>query len=107
MIALAISAGIWIIALKKQNSKSKNHITSKLFEGFNGWGYDILVNDTLFIHQEAIPVLSGSKGFAKKELAKHAAQLIINKMKRNQHPTVTTFELQQICPLDKIEYGRQ
>lgn len=107
LLSLAISTGIWVITLNRLNTKKKNHFTAKVFEGFNGWGYDILVNDSLFIRQESVPVLSGLKGFAKKELAEQVAELIINKMKRNRHPAVTTFELQQICPLDKIQYGNK
>jgi len=107
LVSLVISAGIWIITLYKGNTKNKNHFTAKVFKGFNGWGYDILVNDSLFIHQEFVPVIAGKKGFSKKEQAVQTAQLIINKMKGNQHPVVTTFELQQICSLDKIQYGGQ
>ncbi|MGZ5219194.1 MAG: DUF4907 domain-containing protein [Chitinophagaceae bacterium] len=106
-LSLTISAGIWILTLNKEHTNKKNHFAARIFGGPNGWGYDILVNDSLFIRQETIPVLNGSKGFAKKELAEQAAELIINKMKRNQHPAVTTFELQQICPLDKIQYGEK
>jgi len=107
LLSLVISAGIWIITLYKENTKNKNHFTAKVFKGFNGWGYDILVNDSLLIHQEFVPVIAGKKGFSKKEQAVQTAQLIINKMKGNQHPAVTTFELQQICSLDKIQYGSQ
>lgn len=107
LASLVISAGIWLITPNKTASKKKNQITARVFAGSHGWGYDILVNDNLFIRQESVPVLSGSKGFAKKELAEQVAALIINKMKRNRHPAVTTFELQQIYPLDKIQHGNE
>lgn len=107
LLSLVISAGIWAITLYKKDTKNKNHFTAKVFKGCSGWGYDILVNDSLLIHQEFVPVIAGKKGFSKKEQAVQTAQLIINKMKGNQHPTVTTFELQQICSLDKIQYGGQ
>ena len=104
IIALAVSAGIWINALNKEHPKKKNHLSAKIFEGSCGWGYDILVNDSLFIHQESVPVLKGKKGFPKKEQAEQTAQLIINKMKRGQLPTVTTFELQQIFSFNQAQY---
>ena len=107
LLSLVISAAIWVITLYTKDTKNKNQFTAKVFKGFNGWGYDILVNDSLFIHQEFVPVIVGKKGFSKKEQAVQTAQLIINKMKGNQHPVVTTFELQQICSLDKIQYGGQ
>jgi hypothetical protein len=53
----------------------------------------------LFIRQESIPAYAGETGFPKKEQAEKTAALIINKMKRSEPPVVTTFEIQQICPL--------
>lgn len=95
-ISVIISAGIWIIALKRQNIKS-GQITAKIFEGFNGWGYDILAYDSLLIHQESVPSMPGKAGFRKKEQAEQTAELIIHKMKKGKFPTVTKFEIEKIC----------
>jgi len=103
LVSVVISAGIWIITLHKQQAKKEKDITAKTFEGFNGWGYDILVDDELFIHQESIPSWPGKTGFQKKEQAEQTAQLIINKLKQGQVPAVTTFELQQILPLNQTQ----
>lgn len=96
--ALIISATIWIVTLNKQDVKRKK-ITATIFQGLNGWGYDILVNDKLFIHQESVPAAHGKTGFTEKKQAEQTARLIINKMERGELPTVTTFELEQIIPL--------
>ena len=103
LVSVAISAGIWIITLHKRQVQKKKDITAKTFGGFNGWGYDILVDDELFIHQESIPTRPGKAGFQKKEQAEQTAQLIINKLKQGQVPAVTTFELQQILPLNQMQ----
>ena len=103
LASVAISAGIWIISLHKRQAKKKKDITAKIFEGFNGWGYDILVDDELFIHQESIPSCPGRAGFQKKEQAEQTAQLIINKLKQGQVPAVATFELQQILSLNQTQ----
>jgi hypothetical protein len=103
-VAVIIAAGIWVYAINNAATHKRESITSKIFLGLNGWGYDILVNDTLFIHQESVPVLSGKKGFLKKEQAEQTAQLIINKMKRGQHPTITTFEMEQLFSLNEIQH---
>jgi hypothetical protein len=97
-VALIISATIWIVQLNKQNTK-KERITAKVFQSLNGWGYDILVNNALFIHQESVPGRQGKTGFPEKKQAEQTAQLIINKMERGELPAVTTFELEQIIPL--------
>jgi hypothetical protein len=96
LVAIAISAAIWLITLNKQDIKS-NHISAKVFEGFNGWGYDILLGDSLLIHQESIPSIPGKTGFQKKEHAEQTAELIIDKMKNGKFPTVTKFEIEKIC----------
>ena len=97
-IALLVSAGIWIRQLYKPGITKKKYST-KVFQGIQGWGYDILVNDTLFIHQETVPARQGKTGFLIKEQAEQTARLIINKMERGELPTVTTFEMEQILPL--------
>ncbi|MEI9809291.1 MAG: DUF4907 domain-containing protein [Bacteroidota bacterium] len=105
LAAVAMSAGVWIYSYSSSTTK-KEKITAKFFEGLNGWGYDILVNNVLFIHQESIPVLPGKKGFLKKEQAEQTALLIINKMKRGQPPTITTFEMKQLFSLHDTQYDQ-
>src|SRR5688572_27046530 len=106
LLSLAISAGIWIITLNKQSVKKEKHFAARVFGSFHGWGYDILVNDSLLIRQESVPVLEGKKGFQKKEQAEQVAQLIINKLKRGQHPSVAIFELEQILLLNETQHGQ-
>lgn len=62
-------------------------ITYKLIPGINDtWGYDILVNDKLTIHQPSIPSLPGNEGFKTKEGAEKVAKLVIKKMKKGEMP---------------------
>ena len=94
--AFIISAAIWMTAFYARPLKREKAIRARIFYGVNGWGYDILVNDRTFIHQESVPVQAGIKGFPEKVLAEQAAELIINKMKRGEQPSLTTFELNQL-----------
>ena len=94
LISIAASVAIWLNAFhKKRNTSSVKALT---FHAVEGWGYDILVDDTLFIHQANIPCLNGKQGFAKKEHAEKTASLIINKIENGKSPVVTIFELQKI-----------
>ena len=62
-----------------------------------GFGYDILVQDHLLIHQPAIPGLPGNKGFKTREDAQSVALLVIGKLKSNlMPPTVTVHELDSL-----------
>jgi hypothetical protein len=92
-LSVIIAAGFWIAPLP---GKSPAVFSYKVFTTTNGWGYDILVNDTLQIHQDYIPVLAAKKGFAKQWQAKKAAQLVIKKMKAGKNPAISRDELETI-----------
>jgi hypothetical protein len=92
-IVLALSACISTGLLLSASKENNTVVEYSLFHCVDGWGYDILVDGKLFIRQESVPVLSGSRGFDTKEQAEKTARLIINKMKRGEEPTVTTFEI--------------
>jgi hypothetical protein len=92
MLSLLICAVFFL----SPKAAKKPVVEAKVFSGVCGWGYDILVNDKLFIRQESVPTKTGSKGFALKEEAEKTARLIINKIENGQPPVVTTFELQKI-----------
>ncbi len=62
-------------------------ITYKLIPGINNtWGYNILVNSRMTIHQPSIPGLPGNDGFKTKEGAEKVARLVIKKMKKGEMP---------------------
>lgn len=105
LIAGIVSVGLWLIPFIRKSNRPKPSITTKIFKGTDGWGYDILVGDSLFIHQEFVPALPGQKGFAEQGQAEKTAALIINKMKENQLPAITTFELEKISSLDNLQYA--
>jgi len=62
-------------------------ITYQLIPGISStWGYDILVDNKLTIHQPSIPSLPGNEGFKTKESAEKVAKLVIKKMKKGEMP---------------------
>jgi hypothetical protein len=62
-------------------------ITYHLIPGINNtWGYDILVDNRMKIHQPSIPGQSGNEGFKTKEGAEKVAKLVIKKMKKGEMP---------------------
>lgn len=71
-------------------------IDGNTFKTDNGWGYTITVNNKLFIKQTEIPAIEGNKGFATEEDAAKVAQLVINKIAKNESPAVKKEELQKL-----------
>jgi hypothetical protein len=104
-IAAAASIATWFL-VPARTMRQKPPVESRVFAGHRGWGYDILVNDTVFIHQESVPGLGGNAGFPRREQAVRMSKLIINKMRSGQFPAVTTFELEQIYPANERTDGR-
>ena len=102
--SVIISAAIWIVTMKNHNPQ---HFESRVFKVVNGWGYDILVNDSIYIHQESIPAIQAQQAFAKKDQAQKTAQLIIEKLKHGQHPTLTKFDVEKILRADETNANGQ
>jgi hypothetical protein len=75
MSFLAIQATMAQVPSKEQQAKRLEY---KLIEAAeNTWGYDILMDGKLFIHQPFAPGVSGNQGFSTKEKASSAAELVI------------------------------
>lgn len=91
--SVLIAASFWIAPLL---NKQQPVFSYKIFKTANGWGYDILVNDTLQIHQELMPVIDDRKSFPKEEQAKQAAMLVIKKLHAGKNPAISRAELDQI-----------
>jgi hypothetical protein len=97
-LSVVIAASFWIIPLLGNKSAVFSY---SLFKTAGGWGYDIMVNNTLQLHQDCIPVIKEKKGFGKREQAKQAAELVIQKLKAGKNPAISRTELETICPANE------
>ena len=61
-----------------------------------GWGYDVLVNDSIFIHQEQMPAVEGKRAFTSEADAAKVANLIVQRIKNRQLPTVYLRDLDSL-----------
>jgi hypothetical protein len=67
-----------------------------VYKSGQGWGYDILVKNKLYIHQPFIPALEGQMPFSNKQSARKTGRLVIRKLKNHKIPSVTREELKSI-----------
>ena len=107
IIAIAVIISVLIFFFVRYTKKESNPHYKFSYTTFlkqSGWGYEVLVDDTVRIHQDFVPALPTEKGFNKKEYAEKAATLVIQKLQHNQLPTLTTTDLRQICSLDSLVY---
>ncbi|MGD0280140.1 MAG: DUF4907 domain-containing protein [Smithella sp.] len=66
------------------------------------FGYDILMNGKLLVHQPSIPALPGNDGFRTKEQAQRVADFVVKKIRNNEMPpTVTIKDLNSMNVLKK------
>lgn len=61
------------------------------------FGYDVLMDGKLMIHQTSIPAMPGNDGFSSKDDAAKVAELVMYKIRKGEMPpTVTTEELKSL-----------
>jgi hypothetical protein len=80
-------------AERTKNPYAKAVITTKIIPSLNGtFGYDILSDEKLLVHQPCVPGLPGSEGFATKEAAQTVADFVVKKIRKNEMPPTVTME---------------
>lgn len=67
-----------------------------------GFGYNIITDGHIFIHQPSIPSMAGKQGFSSKQQAETTAEFVIYKLTHNiMPPSVTPRELDSLGVLNK------
>jgi len=82
---------------KQEEKQTKNpyadaKIEIKTFKTSGGWGYDIYIWDSVYIHQPHRPAVPGSKGFNREEDARKVAEIVVKKIRNNDMPPTVTLE---------------
>jgi hypothetical protein len=92
---LALSI-IFFVYKKYIQSSPSHQIKVIIFKTDVGWGYNIAADDSVLIHQNIIPGISGNKGFASQSDAAKVGNLVLYKIKNNQLPSVSIRELDSL-----------
>jgi hypothetical protein len=66
-----------------------------------GWGYNIMADDKIYIHQDYIPAIPGKQGFKSPEDALLVGKRVIRKISRNEVPAITEKDLVELGILKK------
>ena len=93
-IALLI-IGFSIKSNKKNNGKMLK-VESVAIQTPSGWGYNILVDHKIYIHQEFIPAIEGKKAFGNKEDAIKVSEVAIKKLVNGKSPFISKQELDSL-----------
>jgi hypothetical protein len=63
------------------------------------WGYEILIDNKVYIHQEYIPALEGKQSFKSKRDALKTGRAVMQKIKNKKSPTLSKEEVQTLLDL--------
>jgi hypothetical protein len=66
-----------------------------------GWGYNIMADDKVYIHQDYMPAVSGKQGFKTPEDALRVGRRVIQKISHNELPAITEKDLEELGLLKK------
>lgn len=82
-----------------------HHYTVDVINSEQGWGYNILFDNKLIIHQPYMPAGSGQVAFGDKYSARKTGGLVVKKLQNNQSPSITRDELNSIIKhTNKVTY---
>lgn len=76
--------------------KDSVNITAAPFKTADGWGYNVMVDNKVFINQSIIPGIQGIKSFASEQDAAKVGNLIITKIKAHQRPIIVIADLKAL-----------
>jgi len=96
---IVIVAGVLVYFTYQERVKwKKEHVLVELrpIQTPKGWGYDILANGRVFIHQPIIPAIPGDTGFRTKEDALAVGQKVYAQVMAGKMPMVTAKEVQDM-----------
>ena len=79
------------------NPYENSEIIVNTFEEDTGWGYDVLIDGNLYVHQPNIPAVGGNKGFTAEVDARATGNLAVEKIREGIiPPTISVEELKEI-----------
>lgn len=95
-----IFIALFILSFSCNNSNKKikglHRLETVPIQVSGGWGYNILVDDKTYIHQEFIPAIEGVKAFASKEDALKTAKVVVQKLAKGEVPAITKKDLDSL-----------
>lgn len=88
----------------KENPYANAEVEIKIFKNdtltdslLQGYGYDIYIFKSRYVHQPHIPAINGNRGFDTKADARKTAEFIVYKIRNNiMPPSVTVQELDSL-----------
>ena len=95
--AFVLVAIVIFIFVRNRNKQSDQvYVEAKSVHGPLGWGYNILTDGKIYIHQEFIPAVPGKQGFKTEEDALKVGRKVISKISQQELPSITVADLKEM-----------
>ena len=102
ILVLLAAAGMFAaaaaIVLTKNNQQAGNEMLPVDLHALkmkDGWGYEVLVDKKVFIHQDCIPAIPSFKKFSSEADALAIGSRIVEKLKNGHKPSVSLQEIDE------------
>ncbi|HMH31732.1 MAG TPA: DUF4907 domain-containing protein [Puia sp.] len=106
LILIVVAIFLGYHSQTKRNS-GEVFVEVKAIQTSQGWGYNILTDGRIYIHQEFIPAIPGKHAFRTEADALKVGKKVISKMALKQMPNITIEELREMGILsDSLVYSR-
>jgi Domain of unknown function (DUF4907) len=94
--ALIVSSAVFFYRHRQTSHEGQVLLRAVPIQTPYGWGYNILEDNKIYIHQEFMPGIPGKHGFATKEDAVLVGNRVIEKISSNQMPTMDSSDLRTL-----------
>jgi len=93
-VLLVCSAVIFF--MRRDNHSGKIYLEAVPVKTPYGWGYNIMANGKVYIHQDYIPAVGGKQGFKSQNDALLVGNRVIRKISHNELPAITEKDLEEL-----------
>ena len=96
MVAAGMLVTGSVIILAKKNQQADSDLLPvdlRALKMADGWGYEVLVDKKVFIHQDCIPAISSFKKFSSESEALLIGNKVVDKIKHGHKPSITQQEI--------------
>jgi Domain of unknown function (DUF4907) len=95
IVMLLTASAVMIIKNKKATGNKLLPVALHSFKMRDGWGYEVLVDNKLFVHQDCIPAISSFKKFTTESEALAIGNRVVDKITHGHKPTITVQEINE------------
>ena len=94
--ALMLVCASGILLYKNYHTTGSNDMLPVVLRSIRvnqGWGYEVLIDNKVYIHQDCIPAIPSFKAFHSERDALLVGNMVVDKIKHGHKPTITVQDL--------------